>query len=65
MEQEINKVVDISVDPEKVLAFEPVDAAEEPAVRVQLTNGLTVTLQGDEQVQTFEEAVEEYLEEGG
>jgi hypothetical protein len=65
MEQEPIKKADISVEPEKVLAFEPVVAAEEPAVRVQLNNGLTVTLQGDEEVQTFEEAVGEYLEEGG
>jgi hypothetical protein len=64
MEQQPIKKADISIEPEKVLAFEPVDAAEEPAVWVHLNNGLTVTLQGED-VQTFEEAVGEYLEEGG
>jgi hypothetical protein len=64
MEQQPIKKADISIEPEKVLAFEPVATAEEPAVRVQLNNGLTVTLQGED-VQTFEETVGEYLEKGG
>lgn len=65
MEQQPIKKADTSVEPEKVLAFETIDVTEKLGVRVHPTNGLTVALQGDEEVRTFEKAVDEYLEEGG
>lgn len=47
---------------DKVIAVEPVEAVEEPVVRVQLDNGLVVPVNGVEEVQEFMEALEEHLE---
>jgi len=56
--------VDI-IELEKVLVVEPIEAAEELAVRVQLDNGLTVPLKGAGKVQEFMEALEEHLDSKG
>jgi len=53
------------IELEKVIVVEPVEAVEEPVVRVQLSNGLMVPVKGAEEVQDFMEALEEHLEPEG
>lgn len=61
-EQASFDTTDDTIELEKVLVVEPIKAAEEPAVRVQLNNGSTVPVKGAEEVQEFMEALEEHLD---
>lgn len=53
---------DTTIELEKVAAFESVETDEGLAVHVELNSGLTVKLEGDEEVESFVEAVDEFLE---
>lgn len=56
---------DDTIELDKVIAVEPVEAAKKPAVRVHLENGLVVPVKGAEEAQEFIEALEEHLESEG